>query len=393
MRNIHKNGESSSEEDPIPDFDVDDISKWYKMCEQSDEIHIGKTKEYILHLSFNGNNILASSGSEGSLNLFQLGESRFTSYPSPNGLNDSKALACAVRFDPGNENIFFTTRADGYCYCYDLRTKSLVYSFNDDSNGKNKTFTCMDINHNSRLVCCGTDKIQADSFLLFFETRQRKLLGGYWESHDDDITDVKFHPNNPDALLSCSTDGLLNVYDLKQSTEDDALLESFNTESSASSLNWFRRDNFDFVACVTHTNDLQIYNVESQDKILEFKREEITKKMMRNSHIDCYLIGCHTEENLEDIFLLSTSNFNRGECLRSLVLKEDHLQPATDFTRNNQIVRCSHYDPGKKYLFTGGESGFIHFWQPTENILPSDVTSLKEKSVLSTKAHKKIKPY
>lgn len=170
----------------------------------------------------------------------------------------------------------------------------------------------MDINQNGRLVCCGTDKMISDSFLLFFDTRQRKLLGGYWEGHDDDITDVKFNPQNPDALLSCSTDGLLNVYDLKQPTEDDALVESFNTDSSASSLNWFRAGNSDHVTCITHTNDLQVYNVDSQDKVIEFKRNHVTKLMMRSSHIDCHLVGCHTELNREDVFLLATSNFNRG---------------------------------------------------------------------------------
>lgn len=324
--------------------------------------------------------------------MYQLGNTTFTPFPLSATLNSSKSLACAVKFDPGNENLFYCTRADGYCYCYDIRTKSQIYSFNDAC-GANKPFTCMDINQNSRLVCCGTEKVLADSFMLFFETRQRKLLGGYWESHDDDITDVKFHPKNPDAIMSCSTDGLLNVYDLKQNTEDDALIGSFNTESSAASLNWFRRSNTDHVGCVTHTNDLQVYNVESQDKELEFKREQITKVIMRNSHIDCYLVGCHTEENMEDVFLLATSNFNRGECLRSLALRAETLEPAVDFARNHQIVRCSHYDPAKNFLFTGGEAGSIHFWRPSDCTLPSDVAVLKEKSALSNKAHKKIRPY
>lgn len=50
----------------------------------------------------------------------------------------------------------------------------------------------MDVNYNSRIVCCGTEKVEGDAFIVFYDTRQSKLLGGYWESHFDDITDVNF---------------------------------------------------------------------------------------------------------------------------------------------------------------------------------------------------------
>ena len=71
-----------------------------------------------------------------------------------------------------------------------------------------------------------------DSFLLFWDVRSTKLLGAYWESHSDDITTVKFSPVNGTRLATGSTDGLLNVFNLVATTEDDALEYSFNTESS-----------------------------------------------------------------------------------------------------------------------------------------------------------------
>jgi len=39
-----------------------------------------------------------------------------------------------------------------------------------------------------------------DSFLLFWDTRNSHLLGGYWNTFGDDVTAVKFHPTNPDLL-------------------------------------------------------------------------------------------------------------------------------------------------------------------------------------------------
>lgn len=112
-------------------------------------------------------------------------------------------------------------------------------------------------------------------------------------------------------MASSSTDGLLNVYDLKEATEDDALLVSFNTESSPSKAYWYLNDNLDHLACITDTNDLQLFNVGTQDRIHEFTRQTIASQMKRNSYIDCYLLGCYVT-NEDDVFFLGTSNFNKG---------------------------------------------------------------------------------
>lgn len=112
-----------------------------------------------------------------------------TELTSPKAL-DTQTTLSGLKFD--RDNLLYVNRTSGVCSCFDLRSNDLIHEYFDDSSGVRKTFTCMDVNQNSRLVCCGTDKIMGDAFLLFFDTRQRKLLGGYWESHEDDITDVSF---------------------------------------------------------------------------------------------------------------------------------------------------------------------------------------------------------
>lgn len=52
----------------------------------------------------------------------------------------------------------------------------------------------------------------------------------------DDVTRLSFHPNKRDILASGSVDGLINIFDLTQPTEDMALRYSLNTESSVVSL-------------------------------------------------------------------------------------------------------------------------------------------------------------
>lgn len=148
-------------------------------------------------------------------------------------------------------------------------------------------------------------------------------------------------------MASGSTDGLINVFDINQTDEDDALVYCLNTESSVQTISWHKKPNDIFeerntISCITHTNDFHLYDVEESETILAQNRSEITALMKRKSADDCYLINCHATLN-DELFLLVGSNYNSGECLRSLTLDKDckNFMPRTNFIDNKQIVRCS----------------------------------------------------
>lgn len=50
----------------------------------------------------------------------------------------------------------------------------------------------------------------------------------YNEVHSDDVTELTFHPTQPDLLLSGSTDGLVNVCDTTIVDEDEVVIQTFN---------------------------------------------------------------------------------------------------------------------------------------------------------------------
>jgi WD40 repeat protein len=50
----------------------------------------------------------------------------------------------------------------------------------------------------------------------------------YIESHSDDITELQFHPTQPQILLSGSTDGLVNIYNTTIADEEEALHQTIN---------------------------------------------------------------------------------------------------------------------------------------------------------------------
>lgn len=125
-------------------------------------------------------------------------------------------------------------------------------------------------------------------------------------SHQDDITDVKFHSKNPDLILSGSTDGLLCAFDISQKDEDDALLCTLNTESSVGNINWHETPlGKDLVSCITHTNDLQLFNAEDFDEadmLTSFDRETVTKQMKVNI-LDIFSLEGSIITDIVDLYL------------------------------------------------------------------------------------------
>lgn len=90
---------------------------------------------------------------------------------------------------------------------------------------------------------------------------------------------MKFHSEDSNKLISGSVDGLINVYDLSQSNEDDALIDSLNTESSIEKLSWLQIDQKHVINCLTHTAEVQLWKLEGAQPYLHLYRSDIAKEM------------------------------------------------------------------------------------------------------------------
>lgn len=101
---------------------------------------------------------------------------------------------------------------------------------------------------------------------------------------------VVFHSINRNMMMSGSTDGLINVFDISQSTEDDSLLYTYNTMNSVQKLNWINeKKHAETISCITHTNDLQIWDMNSCLQTQNFERSDITK------YSEVKIISCYME--------------------------------------------------------------------------------------------------
>lgn len=86
---------------------------------------------------------------------------------------------------------------------------------------------------------------------------------------------MKFHPSDSNKLYSGSTDGLINIFDLSQSSEEDSLIDTLNTELSIEKLSFSKLGSKNVLNCITHTSDIQFWIEEGVQPDLSFNRDQI----------------------------------------------------------------------------------------------------------------------
>lgn len=209
-----------------------------------------------------------------------------------------------VRFSPDSDHILYTSSLDGKIKVWDLRNGECTREFKDATL---KPLSCMDVSCNDRVLCAGTELVDGDAYLLFWDIRSRKLLGGYWESHTDDITSVAFHTSEYDTIASSSTDGLVNLFDLRQPNEEEALQTSLNTESSVARAKW---NGSNLLSVFTHTETVQLWDRDSAGPTYNLKREEIAAALSVPSD-DCYVVNVHSSSD-DELRLLAGGHHSKG---------------------------------------------------------------------------------
>ncbi|XP_018401544.1 PREDICTED: WD repeat-containing protein 89 [Cyphomyrmex costatus] len=314
-------------------------------------------------------------------------------------LDHNQAPIVGIKFNPTSKNLIYVASNDGLITACDLRAKGkIVAEFKDNTeNGKTKPLASFDLSCDERLIAGGTEHTGGDAFILFWDIRQssskgnkNSLLGGYWESHMDDITCLTFHPVKQNVLASGSTDGLMNIFDLTQSSEDLALTYSLNTESSVDRLGWLTDDS---LWCTTHTQILQLWECEGASAYATFTRSDLA--VSQNDDPDnCYLVRFHATDAFGQPFLLTGSSTVKGENLRCLNIKKNRLEMYYEIVGNKQIVRDSWMHEKSGSLVTVGEKGTINVWRQTESSIQKNSNhELLTKIGTNRDRHHRTKPY
>ncbi|XP_044291531.1 WD repeat-containing protein 89 [Varanus komodoensis] len=285
--------------------------------------------------------------------------------------NSHPGLLHGVRFAHVCEGALFSACSDGTVKCWDTRVATVepVQLF---CGSPSDVFISFDISCNDLILCAGTEKVDEDTFIAFWDARgctsspssSKGPLGVYSESHNDDITKICFHPTKPNWVLSGSTDGLVNVFDINQDNEEDALFSTCNSNSSVSFVGWAGKD-CQQVYCMTHDEGFcwwDLTRLETAEPItllhIPDAREAVNAG---NAKLD-YLIGGLYHEKLGKLSVvggMSTGSLYFMDCCADGLNCVGTLQGGHSAT-----VRSFCWNMEDGSLLTGGEDAQLLLWKP-----------------------------
>lgn len=300
-----------------------------------------------------------------------------------------------LKFSPSNSSILWTSSSEGCVKMWDVRSLECEMEFQGKSekSAVSKPINCFDISCNERILCGGTELVDEGAFLLFWDIRGDKVLGSYWESHTDDITQVKFNPKQADIMATAATDGLINVFDISQNTEDDALTYCMNAEVTVGKLSWSSQNGrYERLSGITDIESLQYWDIKEAAPLHKYSREEVASAMKRRVVDDCYMVSVDmTSEGDNPLVLTGSLDAEASDCMRTLKLDvhNGRLTPHGSF-RSKQLLlmtRAALYQAETDSYITAGECGVVRVWKPES----TDGTG-KQTAVRFGKSHRK-KPY
>ncbi|NWV99191.1 WDR89 protein, partial [Machaerirhynchus nigripectus] len=280
-------------------------------------------------------------------------------------------ILSGVRFAHACDSVVFSACSEGTVKCWDVRsaTQKPVQVF---SGYPSNVFISFDVSCSDLIVCAGTEKVEKDTFLVFWDARgitdcastAKEPLGVYSESHNDDITRICFHPIEPNLVVSGSTDGLVNVFDINKDNEDDALISTCNSDSSVSSLGWSGQD-YKQVYCMTHDEGFcwwDMAQLDTEEPITLLHILDVRESVCAENHGLHYLVGGLYHEKAGKLFLIggtSTGNIHLISC------GTDGLSlVGTLCGGHSATVRSFCWSPTDESLLTGGEDAQLLLWKP-----------------------------
>jgi WD repeat-containing protein 89 len=177
---------------------------------------------YLYALASARNYCLATIGSDDSLRLFDPALK-----PVASARVSESGVAC---LEPFSTNSFATAGRDGIIRLWDTRAKQTA-QLQELQGRAISALAC-----HQHVIAAGTESNKeglGDVSVLLYDTRNPAVpLRNYAESHTDSITQLAFHPQQPNILLSGSTDGLVSLFDADHADEEDAIQQVLNPRSA-----------------------------------------------------------------------------------------------------------------------------------------------------------------
>ncbi|KAK2853345.1 hypothetical protein FQN49_005159 [Arthroderma sp. PD_2] len=344
-------------------------------------------ESYIYSLCPSGPSSLAAISSDNSLRRFD----RSTLNLLPGGVVKDTHPAGVSSLCAAGEGLLATCGKDGTVKVWDARSSGAVAVFEADKGMPLLSLAC---NASSHSIVAGTELVKSDAFVLFWDIRspgksRRQLV----ESHNDDVTEIQFHPTRPSVLLSGSTDGLVNIYNTTVADEDDALLQvikhssihhaGFIDDTAVYALSHDELFSVHPVTCADEDDDEPVDEV----KVVEFgdlrpalKAEYVVQVLV--DRVGSYVVSGRTSDRSLSLTPL-------------LHMPEFHFEQSNSWmlpgAHGEEVVRSVFFDSESRTVFTCGEDGHVRVWKEDVTTEPETIASIRPTK--PSRKEKGYKPY
>ncbi|KAL0080617.1 WD40-repeat-containing domain protein [Phycomyces blakesleeanus] len=253
-----------------------------------------------------------------------------------------------------NEQFLFSASEDGTLARWDLRVADKpvqIFRYN-------RPLSAFDLNCNDSMAVVGTEFVSSieSAEIGFFDSRQASLLSRFVESHGDDVTEIQCHPTFPAQFISCSTDGLVNHYDVTEFDEEEALLSVVNSGSSVNKAGYFG-PNAEYLYYLTHQETFSLYTLEGD---LIFDYGDI--RSLSVASID-YAIDCSYDPTSQRFYLVTGNNEGEVNTFHVNIGQLQLCQSLKAQGAHTDIVRSLCWNHSTQSIITGGEDGRMCAWQ------------------------------
>ncbi|CAB4444774.1 unnamed protein product [Rhizophagus irregularis] len=315
-------------------------------------IDFSSNRSYIFDIALN-NSFCVVSGSNHELNSYNYNNNSLIFNGKLSYHNDT-----ITNLKIHKDHFLMSSSKDGRIAIWDLRTSN-----RDPSQilmAKNrKPLLSFDINISDTLLAAGTELVAKDASILFWDLRNpSSVYAEFIESHNDDITQVKFHPISPTQLITGSVDGLICNFNLNSFKEDKDLVGVINSGSSINRAGYF--GNAEYVYCLTHNETFSLWGAPEADLLCDFGdiRQNSDQSLVR---ID-YAIDCQFDLSTGRLYLFTGSN--TGD-ISMIHVNANELQLCQTFNgAHSEIVRSICWNPQTNIFLTGGEDSKLCLWGP-----------------------------
>lgn len=213
--------------------------------------------------------------------------------------------------------------------------------------------------------------------ILLWDWRNSKQVACLEESHMEDVTQVKFAPNQQSKLISAAVDGLVCVFDTDGDIdEDNNLLSVMNAETSVAKVGFFG-NTYQKLWCLTHIETLSVWDWSdgAREMNIEDARSLATDRWSLDQ-VD-YFVDCHYSQPDDQLWLIGGTTAGtlgyfpvRNDPAGAIGSAEAVLEGGhTGVVRTVYPAAGIHQNLGQnKGLFgwTGGEDGRLCCWHSDE---------------------------